>query len=193
MRSALYYPHTQIQSASLLKTSLLLWDRVEFLVPDPSYRPSYPDAAVSEAVELIGVQRCPTEEEKKDVHLKLEEFVARELPPVFYYRALPGQSEPYEIYPQKLLYDTWRMLEKAQLTSSPLANSDYPATDATGLTIMSMLADCCAGETRSASPTEGRRMRPSPTSWSMRNDRWMPTTKPSFRSHSRRLICRTFR
>jgi hypothetical protein len=149
MRSALYYPHTQIQSESLLKTSLLLWDQVEFLVPDPDYKPSYPNAAVSEAVELIGVQRCPTEDEKRDVHLKLEEFVARDLPPPFYYRSLPGQSEPYEIYPQKLLYDTWRMLEKAQLTSSPLANADYPATDATGLTIMSMLADCCAGETRS--------------------------------------------
>src|SRR5260370_4433531 len=155
MRSALYYPHTQIQSTSLLKTSLLLWEQREFHVPARAYKLSYPDAEVSEAVELIGVQRCPTEDEKKDVHVKLEEFVARDLPPVFYYRSLPGQSEAYEIYPQKLLYDTWQMLQKAQLTSKPLANSDYPATAATGLTTMSMLADSCACGTRSRSTDRG--------------------------------------
>ena len=33
MRSVLCYPHTKIRSEKLLKTSLLLWDKVSFIAP----------------------------------------------------------------------------------------------------------------------------------------------------------------
>jgi hypothetical protein len=145
MRSALYYPHTQIPSTSLLKTSLLLWDNLQFIVPYQGYKSQYEDRDVAEAVELIGEPRCLNEEEKKEAHTRIEELATRQLPPVFYYRSAQG-AEEYEIFPQKLLYETWEMLRAAQLAGDPLANSDYPLNEAAGLSIMSILADCCAGE-----------------------------------------------
>ena len=47
MRSALYYPHTEIRSVPLLKTAMLLWDHVEFIVPYSGYRPHYKDRGMN--------------------------------------------------------------------------------------------------------------------------------------------------
>jgi hypothetical protein len=133
----------------LLKTSLLLWEQLEFIVPWDGYKPEYLDKEFAEAIELIGVHRSPTEEEKRDIHVKLEDFATRKLPEsLYYHQAQRSQFIDYEVYPQKLLPDTWMMLRAAQLTSNPLANADYPTTEAAGLSILSMLADTCAGETR---------------------------------------------
>lgn len=147
MRSALYYPHTEIQSKTLLKKSLLLWDRLEFIVPDKGYRPYYTDPEVSEAIELIGVQHCPTNDEKKLAHDHIEDFGTGTLPAAFYYKSQIGVQD-YEIYPQKLFPETWSMLQQLQLAGNPLANYDYPLAEGAGLSIMSILADICAGETR---------------------------------------------
>ena len=43
MRSALYYPHTKIRSEELLKSSLLLWDKVSSIVPWQHFDEKYPD------------------------------------------------------------------------------------------------------------------------------------------------------
>jgi hypothetical protein len=148
MRSALYYPHTEIRSRNLLKNSLLLWDKLEFIVPDEGYKPNYLDKQVAEAIEVIGRQRHPSKEMKKEAHEKIEKFATRKLPPVFYYQEGQGEDADYEIYPQKFMLDTWTLLREAQLTSKPLPNADYPMSKAAGLHIMSILADCMAGETR---------------------------------------------
>ena len=149
MRSALYYPHTEIKGKNLLKTSLLLWDRLEFIVPYSDYEPEYQDKDVAEAIELFGVQHTPTGQEMKQAHNEIEDLATRQLPPAFYYRSAPdGYYHDYEMYPQKLLPDTWRMLRELQLAGDLRANADYPLSEAAGLTIMSILADCCAGETR---------------------------------------------
>ena len=34
MLKALYYPHTEIQNPAVLKNALLLWDRIETIVPN---------------------------------------------------------------------------------------------------------------------------------------------------------------
>jgi hypothetical protein len=118
MRSALYYPHTEIRSKNLLKTSLLLWDRLEFIVPFDGYRPRYDDREVSEAIELFGVQRTPTVQEKREVHTEIEDLVTRQLPQVFYYEEGGRFSySDYEIYPQKLLPETWKMLQQQRLVT----------------------------------------------------------------------------
>jgi hypothetical protein len=147
MRSALYYPHTEIQSESLLKTSLLLWDELEFIVPNSDYRPQYDKRDMAEAVELIGKHRPLSDAEKQEAHDRIEEFATRKLPPVFYYRPAQRSRDPYEIYSDKLLMTTWEMLRQAKLAGAQLANTDYPLDDSTGLSIMSILADCRAGET----------------------------------------------
>jgi hypothetical protein len=77
MRSALYYPHTEVENAGLLKTALLLWDQLEFIVPYPEYEFSYQDRLVAEAVELVGVKHSPSDEEKKQAHEYIEDFVTQ--------------------------------------------------------------------------------------------------------------------
>jgi hypothetical protein len=146
MRSALYYPHTEVKSSSLLKTSLLLWDKLQYIVPSPEYEPYYEEPLVKEAIGLIGEAHFPTAQEKEEAHSQIEALVKRQLPASFY---LPDSatSPDYEIWPQKLLPKTWSILEEAKLSGAPLANYDYPLSMHTGLTVMSILADCCAGKT----------------------------------------------
>jgi hypothetical protein len=49
----------------------------------------------------------------------------------------------------KFLPRTWKLLQKARMSGKLLRNSDYPLTESGGLMIMSILADSCAGTTRS--------------------------------------------
>jgi hypothetical protein len=155
MRSALYYPHTHIQNESLIKTALLLWDRLEYIVPWDHFRSRYKERWIAEAMELIGVPHCPDPDEQREAHMRLEEFVQRRLPGEFYLSRGPGrrrsfdQEEPYEMYPEKLLPESWETLHKARMAGKLLHSSDYPLTEYAGLTVMSILADCCAGTTRS--------------------------------------------
>lgn len=41
MRSAIYYPRTEIHSEPLMRSSLLLWDKLHTIVPDRTYHPDY--------------------------------------------------------------------------------------------------------------------------------------------------------
>jgi hypothetical protein len=156
MRSALYYPHTTVENEHLIKTALLLWDRLEYIVPWPDFRPDYGDGDIARAMELIGAPHHPDEDEKRETHTRLKELVNRKLPPQFYFT--PNRyafEEPYEVYPQKLLPDSWKLLRKAKLSGDLLANADAPMTDFGGLLVMSILADCCAGTTRSRVTDQG--------------------------------------
>ena len=82
--------------------------------------------------------------------------LTRPLPEPFYYvNRSRLYEEPYEIYPQKFMPETWDLLKQLQLTSNPLANTDYPLSRAAGLSLMSILADCCAGETRARITDQG--------------------------------------
>jgi hypothetical protein len=148
MRSALYYPHTTVEHAPLVRTALLLWDRLEFIVPDEHFKPVYEDPLIERAMEIIGHPHCPTPQQKKQTHKHIEGLLNRPLPPIFYYSAA-GAKQGYEVYPQKLLPETWKMLADAQMSGQLLPNADYPMTEPAGLTVMSILADCCAGQTRS--------------------------------------------
>jgi hypothetical protein len=154
MQSALYYPHTEIRSRYLLGTSLLLWDKVQFIVPLPNYKPYYENSDVAKAIELIGEQHYPTPAEKELAHRFVEDFVTRQLPEAFLYR--DSQLGQYRIYPEKLLPETWELLREAKMAGRPLKNYEtsaqqmygVPLNQICGLAIMSLLADCCAGSTR---------------------------------------------
>ncbi|WP_457798306.1 hypothetical protein [Methylocystis sp. S23] len=147
MRSALYYPHTKLESQSLLKTSLLMWDHLEFIVPYPEYNTSYRNKDIERAIELFGVQRCPSKTDKSKAHDIIEDFATRPLPDAFFYRT-NHQDRYYEIYPQKFMGETWEILQDLKLAGDPRQNADYPLTETAGLSVMSILADCCAGTTR---------------------------------------------
>lgn len=52
------------------------------------------------------------------------------------------------MYPQKFMKQTWELLHDAKLAGQPMPDADYPVSEFTGLSLMALLADCCAGETR---------------------------------------------
>src|SRR5215472_12970300 len=108
MRSALYYPHTQLRSNFLLSTSLLLWDRVQFIVPHSGYKPQYKNRDVARAVEIIGEQHYPTDAEKQQVHDFIADFVSRPLPEAFIYRKRKQESLlAFRIFHEKFFDKTW--------------------------------------------------------------------------------------
>src|SRR5258708_34951263 len=118
MRSALYYPHTQIKSEQLLKTSLLLWDQVNIIAPWENYRPKYDNPIAAEAFAIIGKCHHPSEGEKKHAHRLIQDFLKRPLPAAFYYSSSDGPDNSYDIYPQKMLPDTVAMLHKLGMSVS---------------------------------------------------------------------------
>ena len=173
MRSALYYPNTAVEDTEIVKTALLLWDHLEFIVPWKHFRPSYGNRQIARAMELIGKPHCPDDAEKKETHKRVKELVNRRLPPQFYFRQSRnrrGRDRSYDIYKHKLLPDTWSLLEEFGLSdkllpyrmmglpSTGLIDSlhhsirqihpNYQMTESGGLMLMSILADCCAGSTR---------------------------------------------
>src|SRR5216684_4524229 len=123
MLSAVYYPHTTLHadtlaSERLLKRSLLLWDQLEFIVPDRDFRPHYEDQLTARAMELIGRNHYPSDEEKKQAHEQIEELVTRpHLPEVFYSQG--PESDAYDIYPEKLLPETWDIIRRSRLAIRP--------------------------------------------------------------------------
>jgi hypothetical protein len=149
MRSALYYPHTTVDNTNLVKSALLLWDHLESIVPWSDFKHKYEDSEVARAMELIGVSHIPADDEKQATHERLEELTKSKFPPEVYFRPRTGGPEFYEIYPEKLLDQSWELLKRKQLRGELLPNSDYPLSEFGGLMIMSVLADCCAGTTRS--------------------------------------------
>jgi hypothetical protein len=110
MLSAVYYPHTtlhveDIAAQRVLKRSLLLWDELQFIVPFPGFRGSYQDPQVARAVELIGVNHYPTDEEKRLAHEHTEELVTRpNLPEVFFARG-PVRTE--RVPTEEIEYMRW--------------------------------------------------------------------------------------
>lgn len=150
MRSALYYPHTEIGDGRILKTALLLWDEIHVIVPTKEYRPEYESRQHSEAFEMIGNCHVPTPDEQQEAHEIISDFAMRPLPKAFSYipSNLPNEgNEIYELYPEKLLMSTWEMLRQGGFIGAALPNADFPASNAMGLGLMGILADCCAKDT----------------------------------------------
>lgn len=153
MRSALYYPHTEIASEDVMKTALLLWDEIRAITPWSGYAPRYRDPLFQEAFEVIGKCHVPNEEEKLEAHGLIENLVAgNKLPPAFYFtptsrwEAHGLHHMSYEVYSEKLMHKTWRMLADSGLAGERRGH-DHPTSRNMGLTIMSILADCCAKDT----------------------------------------------
>jgi hypothetical protein len=146
MRSAMYYPYTEIQSESLMKTSLMLWDRVYVIAPFDGFKPNYASKEAQECFDLIGECHCPSPDEKLRTHELVADFATRRLPESFSYVSKDSPHEIYDVYPQKFLPETWKLLNEAGLAGPPSRNMVYPTAPFTGLTLMSLLADCCAGD-----------------------------------------------
>lgn len=147
MHTALYYPHTTLRDARLLKTALLLWDRLEFIAPWEDFEPD-PQAPDFEAArELIVRPYVPDDDDKAAAHESIAQLLADGIPDWF--RFPPSQlTFPYLIWPQKLLPETWELLEDSDLARPEDHGPDMETTGPAGLTAMSILAECCAGSVK---------------------------------------------
>ncbi|MBE7184322.1 MAG: hypothetical protein INR68_07945 [Methylobacterium mesophilicum] len=147
MRSAIYYPRTQVHSRQVMQSSLLLWDELHTIVPDRSYTPDYRDRGdMAAAWEIVGRTIVPSASQQRRAHTAIETTLSGGLPPDLYYVGRVDQPEdPYEIWPQKFSMQTWELMRQHRLTHLPLPNGDYPFTQEGGLLVMAKLADACAG------------------------------------------------
>ena len=147
MLSALYFPHTEIADVALMKTSLLLWDEVIVIAPFPGYEPRYDrNDPIGRAFGTIGRCHPPTEDERTKAHDLIIDFATSQRDERFQYASLKNPEDVYELYPQKLLMQTWSDLKTLGFVGTDWRAGDPPATSFTGLTLMNILADCCAGE-----------------------------------------------
>jgi hypothetical protein len=147
MRSAIYYPHTTIRSESIIRSSLLLWDKLHAIAPGDWYQPQYREGEVqlARAWELFGKHLVPTEPEKRLAHDIIAETLKDEVPPAFQWH--DTRTDVYEVWPEKFAHETLRLLEERGLTGGPLLNGDFPFVPAAGVMVMSKLADAIAGQT----------------------------------------------
>jgi hypothetical protein len=170
MPTALYYPHSRIENEALVKTSLVLFDEVEWIAPDNQYVPEYEDSQLAEAMDVIGRRHIPNEQEKQIVHREVERLVSQPLPEWFVFKPTePDKSTdyryyPYQILPDKFLEKTWNLLQDADfVTRSGEAATgyksggifDYQTSPAMGLTLMGILAQVCVGTTKRGITDQG--------------------------------------
>ena len=130
MRTALYFPHTEVRSEALVRTALLTWDALEYIAPVPDYRTKYPNRNIERAMELIGKPRVPSAAEQQRVHELVEDLLESGVPETFKYSPADHERTPeYEIWPEKLAEQTWQMLKeqgvpvRRMLSSGSIASS----------------------------------------------------------------------
>ena len=146
MSAAVYYPHTAPVGANVMRTALLLWDEIEFIVPWQGFRPQHERSDIQAAIDMIGRFHVPSDAQKRDAHARVEEFATGALPKAFFYQEKTSGEEGY-MFAGKLMPETWLMLSELGLRGSE-DGEQYRLEDAMGLTLMSIVADCCAGETK---------------------------------------------
>jgi hypothetical protein len=98
VRTALYFPHTEVRNKNIVHSSLLLWDNLEYIVPFSEYSPDYDDPEIEEAMDIIGSKRVPSEGEKANLHSLVEDLLQSGVPETFRYSPKSGKREEmYEV------------------------------------------------------------------------------------------------
>lgn len=150
MFSAVYYPHTAIRDENFLKHGLLYWDEIEFVSPFDGYNvmPRYPESVIRELAQFTK-PRVPTEAEKKIAHAQIMELLSDDLPSwLTVEEEADDGDDGYYMFSQKLLPETWEELRRRKLVRVQRGHSDlddHVSHKYLGLTVMAILARCCAG------------------------------------------------
>jgi hypothetical protein len=148
MRSAIYYPYTSVRNASTIRAALLLWDELKVIVPWRDFRQQHKNPEFAAAWELVGGEMHPDRRQKLAAHERIKQMLgAEQAIKVYYGEDRPLGGAAHEVWPQKLLPETWKLLTEHHLTAGPLATGDYSLEEQVGLAIMAKLADACAGNT----------------------------------------------
>jgi hypothetical protein len=150
MLNAIYYPHTAIRDENFLKHALLYWDEIEYISPFADYDalPRYPDATTRELARFLK-PRVPTNEEKERAHIQIMQLVGDGLPQWLEVGCQRSEEETdlYTMFSEKLLPETWSELRERRLVRPEIHGDldDYSIHSYLGLTMMAILARCCAG------------------------------------------------
>lgn len=130
-----------------MRSALLMWDEIKVIVPWEGFKPQHDRPAMAAAWELVGGTMSPDSVQQRRAHKSIKELLEAGLSVDVLYRDDAPTQEAYEMWPQKLLPETWDLLREHRMTATPLANGDYPFEEQGGLAVMSKLADACAGTT----------------------------------------------
>jgi len=127
---------------NLFKNALFLWDKIEYIAPDQGFQSWSGNAELDGAVRTYGERHIPSGEEKQQANEAILDLLRRPLPAWFYVKDIPARLR-YTIYPKKFDPETWDRLTSEKL-AQPIGDG-FQTSAPLGLTIMSILADCCAG------------------------------------------------
>ena len=106
---------------------------------------------MTEAAELITKQHIPSAVEKEETHKLVQKLLSKHLPDWSLFEP-DSLIQPYGILPGKFYDETWQELEEQGLAELNLITvrgysfSDYMIRPSLGYTLMSILADVCAGD-----------------------------------------------
>lgn len=149
--TGLCYPHSHVYDERVLKTALLLWDNLEWIVPRTNYAPDEepPPRDAAEALGIIGKQHVVSEEAKRLAHAQIMRLANGRLPEWLLFDVNDRKSS-YVAYEDKFLYKTFTELREAGLAQRVGkvrggAFDDWAMSKSLGLTMMAILADICAG------------------------------------------------
>ena len=135
-----------IEDENILKSGLLLWDKIEFIAPDEGMLAWHSNPEAAEACELITTPHVPSEEDKQLANDAILELVTSELPSDFLFEETDPENR-FSIYPQKFLPETWDALRQTKLAGPTEYGEfdEWAMSNALGLSMMSILAESCAG------------------------------------------------
>jgi hypothetical protein len=150
MFAAIYYPHTAIRDENFLKHALLYWDEIEYISPFHGYDVllRYPKTVIQELAKFTK-PHIPSEEEKRNAHDQIMAMVSGDLPSWLQVDRTSSADDHrlYSMFSGKLLPETWEELQKRRFVKFEKHGdfSDYASHTYLGLTMMAILARCCAG------------------------------------------------
>ncbi|MEB3308862.1 MAG: hypothetical protein VKJ02_01365 [Snowella sp.] len=142
MLAALYYPHVKM-SKNLFKNALFLWDKIEYISPDNHFEPHYSDSELGEAVRSFSQKYIPTSDQKQQTNDAIIDLLKHPLPNWFFVKDVPDYLR-YSVYTEKFSARTWERLCEEGLAEK-INDEEFETSGAFGLTLMSILADFCAG------------------------------------------------
>lgn len=146
MYTAVYYPFKSVQSKKLLKLALLLWDRLEYIIP--GYGDEWmerSDTEEAEALNLVGHGVVPDGQQQQLAHDMIAEMLTSPACKSALLKA-EGKSK-VTIFPGKFKENTRYLLAEHGLGVAAEFDSKgyWTPSKPLGLIMMAMLAEACAG------------------------------------------------
>jgi hypothetical protein len=146
MLNALYYPHTSVRDENFMKHALLYWDEIEWEGFNPL--PRYSNETTQLLAQFLK-PHVPKKQDKERAHQEIMKLIEGDLPGWLQVDRISEQDdrEMYSMFERKLLPETWTELAKRGVVRFKKHGdlSDYASHTYLGLTLMAILARCCAG------------------------------------------------